>query len=86
MPQFGVSLMSSIMLLITIWSITYVINYAPSHNLEHHLRSSIMLLALSIVLLVWSIMLLELSNMLLDNIYSIGITNDLHHMTMVKCL
>ncbi len=43
------------------------------HNLEHHSCSSIVLSELSI-------MLPELSIMLLENIYSIGITHDNHHM------
>jgi len=47
---------------------------------------SIMLLELPVVLLELSIILLELSIMLLENIYSIGITHDDHHMTVVICL
>ncbi len=63
------------------------------HNLEHHLRLSITLLQLSIMLLELSIMLLEssitlleFSIILLENIYSIGITHDDHHITVIICL
>jgi len=42
-----------------------------SHNLEHHLLLSVMLLELSI-------MLLELSIMLIENIYSTGFTYSCH--------
>jgi hypothetical protein len=70
----------------TSWSITLELSITLLELSIMLLGFSIMLLDLSFMLLELSIILLELSIMLLVNIYSIGITHDDHHMTVIICL